>query len=113
MAIELDDDQRFVDPGAYRHHRRKDALLQESGYVVLRFLAEDVGKSLDDVYTCTGEGPDAHEAPGALAHGLRRLHEADPCQRTRLSSTARPRCSRALIACRLPIAVLRKRWYFL
>ena len=34
---------------AYRRDRRKDALLQENGYTVLRFLAEDVGKRLDDV----------------------------------------------------------------
>lgn len=33
----------------YRRDRRKDALLQENGYFVLRFLAEDVGKRLDDV----------------------------------------------------------------
>ncbi|MCL5095941.1 MAG: endonuclease domain-containing protein, partial [Candidatus Omnitrophica bacterium] len=29
--------------------RRKDALLQENGYFVLRFLTEDVGKRLDHV----------------------------------------------------------------
>jgi very-short-patch-repair endonuclease len=29
--------------------RRKDALLQEHGYFVLRFLAEDIGKRLDHV----------------------------------------------------------------
>ena len=34
---------------AYRRDRRKDQLLQENGYFVLRFLAEDVGKALDTV----------------------------------------------------------------
>ena len=29
--------------------RRKDALLQENGYFVLRFLAEDIGKRLDEI----------------------------------------------------------------
>lgn len=29
----------------YRRDRRKDQLLQENGYFVLRFLAEDVGRS--------------------------------------------------------------------
>jgi very-short-patch-repair endonuclease len=29
--------------------RRKDQLLQQNGYFVLRFLAEDVGKNLDIV----------------------------------------------------------------
>ena len=47
MAIELDGPQHLADPDAYRRDRRKDALLQENGYFVLRFLAEDVGKNLD------------------------------------------------------------------
>ena len=34
---------------AYRRDRRKDALLQENGYCVLRFLATDLGTYLDDV----------------------------------------------------------------
>jgi very-short-patch-repair endonuclease len=33
----------------YRRDRRKDQLLQEAGYFVLRFLAEDIGKHLDAV----------------------------------------------------------------
>ena len=49
LAIELDGDQHLADPDAYRRDRRKDALLQENGYFVLRFLAQDVGKHLDDV----------------------------------------------------------------
>ena len=49
LAIELDGDQHLDDPEAYRRDRRKDALLQESGYFVLRFLAQDVGNHLDDV----------------------------------------------------------------
>ncbi len=47
IAIELDGGQHLGDPDAYRRDRRKDALLQENGYQVLRFLAEDVGKNLD------------------------------------------------------------------
>ena len=49
LAIELDGDQHLADPEAYRRDRHKDALLQENGYFVLRFLAQDVGKCLDDV----------------------------------------------------------------
>ena len=49
MAVELDGAQHLADPIAYRRDRRKDQLLQESGYLVLRFLAEDVGKELDTV----------------------------------------------------------------
>ncbi len=49
IVIELDGAQHLADPDAYRRDRRKDALLQESGYFVLRFLAEDIGERLDDV----------------------------------------------------------------
>ena len=47
VAIELDGAQHLADPVAYRRDRRKDQLLQENDYVILRFLAEDVGKELD------------------------------------------------------------------
>ncbi len=49
VAIELDGGQHLADAEAYRRDRRKDALLQENGYFVLRFLAEDAGKHLDAV----------------------------------------------------------------
>jgi superfamily II DNA or RNA helicase/very-short-patch-repair endonuclease len=49
LAIELDGGQHLGDVDAYRRDRRKDALLQENGYLVLRFLAEDVGRHLDQV----------------------------------------------------------------
>ena len=49
VVIELDGGQHLADPMAYRRDRRKDQLLQENGYFVLRFLAEDVGKDLDAV----------------------------------------------------------------
>jgi superfamily II DNA or RNA helicase/very-short-patch-repair endonuclease len=49
VAIELDGAQHLADRDAYRRDRRKDHLLQENGYFVLRFLAEDVGKQLDRV----------------------------------------------------------------
>ena len=47
VAVELDGAQHLADPVAYRRDRRKDQLLQENGYFVLRFLAQDVGKELD------------------------------------------------------------------
>jgi very-short-patch-repair endonuclease len=47
LVIELDGAQHLADAEAYRRDRRKDRLLQQHGYLVLRFLAEDVGKDLD------------------------------------------------------------------
>ena len=47
LAIEIDGPQHLASPEAYRRDRRKDALLQEHGHLVLRFLAEDLGKHLD------------------------------------------------------------------
>lgn len=49
LVIELDGAQHLADAEAYRRDRRKDALLQQHRYFVLRFLAEDIGKRLDSV----------------------------------------------------------------
>jgi very-short-patch-repair endonuclease len=49
VFVELDGAQHLADVEAYRRDRRKDALLQQHGYFVLRFLAEDAGKRLDQV----------------------------------------------------------------
>ena len=49
VAIEVDGPQHLDNAEAYRRDRRKDVLLQENGYFVLRFLAEDLGKQLDTV----------------------------------------------------------------
>ena len=49
VAIELDGSQHLDGEEAYRRDRRKDQLLQEGGYFVLRFLAADVGRCLDTV----------------------------------------------------------------
>jgi hypothetical protein len=47
LAIEFDGGQHLVSEQAYRRDRRKDSLLQENGYHVLRFLATDLGRELD------------------------------------------------------------------
>jgi hypothetical protein len=65
IAVELDGEQHFAGAEAYRRDRRKDSLLQENGYLVLRFLAEDVGKRLDDVLNAIIR---------ALSHRSRRPH---------------------------------------
>lgn len=49
LVIELDGAQHLGDAEAYRRDRAKDALLQEQGYFVLRFLAEDLATNLDKV----------------------------------------------------------------
>ena len=49
VVLEIDGAQHLSDAEAYRSDRRKDALLQENGYLVLRFLAEDLGKRLNEV----------------------------------------------------------------
>ena len=49
VVIELDGAQHLADAEAYRRDRRKDALLQQNGYFVLRFLAEDASKRLDHI----------------------------------------------------------------
>ena len=49
LAVELDGLQHLTSTDAYRRDRRKDVLLQEHNYFVMRFLAEDVGRHLDTV----------------------------------------------------------------
>ena len=49
IAVELDGGQHFGDPDVHRRDRRKEASLQENGYLVPWFLAEGVGKRLDHV----------------------------------------------------------------
>jgi very-short-patch-repair endonuclease len=49
LVIELDGAQHLSDAQAYRRDRQKDALLQEQGFFVLRFLAEDLAKELGAV----------------------------------------------------------------
>jgi very-short-patch-repair endonuclease len=47
LVIEVDGVQHLGDPVSYRRDRRKDLLLQENGYRVLRFLADDLSRDLD------------------------------------------------------------------
>jgi very-short-patch-repair endonuclease len=49
LAIEVDGWHHFQEPDGYRRDRRKDVLLQEHGYLVLRFLAEDVVDRLEEI----------------------------------------------------------------
>jgi hypothetical protein len=49
IAVEIDGHHHFADLDAYRRDRRKDAVLQLAGYLVLRFLAIDIVARLEDV----------------------------------------------------------------
>ena len=75
VAVELDGGQHLADPVAYRRDRRKDRLLQENGYFVLRFLAEDVGRELeivlDTILRALSRGTNS-EAPARPLTVLRR-----------------------------------------
>jgi very-short-patch-repair endonuclease len=49
VAIEVDGYYHFQNAAAYRRDRRKDLALQEHGYLVLRFLANDVVARLEEI----------------------------------------------------------------
>jgi very-short-patch-repair endonuclease len=70
VAIELAGAQHLGDPAAYRRDRRKDQLLQEDGYLVLRFLAEDVGKDLDRVLDVVLRGLSRRTPSSSIAKPL-------------------------------------------
>ena len=67
VVIEIDGAQHLNDPVAYRRDRRKDQLLQENGYLVLRYLAEDLAKELDSVLDGILRSLSARRKPGAMA----------------------------------------------
>lgn len=49
LAVEIDGFHHFREPEGYRRDRRKDALLQRQGFLVLRFLAADVVERLEEI----------------------------------------------------------------
>lgn len=49
LAVEVDGRQHLADEDAWRRDRRKDFLLQKSGYLVLRFLAADITRRLGEI----------------------------------------------------------------
>lgn len=49
IVIELDGHYHFQSLDNYRRDRRKDRLLQQQGFLVLRFLSEDVVSDLEDI----------------------------------------------------------------
>jgi hypothetical protein len=49
LAIEIDGYFHFREAADFRRDRRKDLLLQEHGYLIARFLAEDVVSRLEEV----------------------------------------------------------------
>ncbi len=65
VAIELDGAQHLADVAAYRRDRRKDQLLQENDYFILRFLAEDVGRELDLVLDAVLRALSHRKKPGS------------------------------------------------
>ncbi|MDP2321042.1 MAG: DEAD/DEAH box helicase family protein [Acidobacteriota bacterium] len=71
LAIELDGAQHLADAAAYRRDRRKDQLLQENDYFILRVLAEDVGRELDLVLDAVLRALSRRTAPSAIASPLR------------------------------------------
>ncbi|MEX1119950.1 MAG: DUF559 domain-containing protein [Terrimicrobiaceae bacterium] len=50
LVIELDGPQHLAGEEAWRRDRRKDALLQQHGYFILRFLATDAARDLGRIF---------------------------------------------------------------
>jgi superfamily II DNA or RNA helicase/very-short-patch-repair endonuclease len=70
VVIEVDGAQHLADPVAYRRDRRKDQLLQENGYLVLRYLAEDVTQHLDSVLDGILRSMSSRRTPAFPIHAL-------------------------------------------
>ncbi|MBX3010232.1 MAG: DUF559 domain-containing protein [Caldilineaceae bacterium] len=55
VVIELDGHYHFTSLDSYRRDRRKDRLLQQHGFLVLRFLAADVVGSLEEIFAAVDQ----------------------------------------------------------
>ncbi len=64
LAVEIDGYRHFQDAEAYRRDRRKDAALQRHGYLVLRFLAQDVVARLEEILDTISEVISQRREPG-------------------------------------------------
>jgi very-short-patch-repair endonuclease len=78
VVVEVDGGQHLADPVAYRRDRRKDQLLQENGYLVLRFLAEDLGEELDTVLDGILRALASRRTPTATTHALKVVRASYP-----------------------------------
>lgn len=83
IVIELDGSRHFDNLDAYRRDREKDYLLQEHGYFVLRFLAEDLGPHLNDILDTILRALAHRQSKGVvrkgtpnIQHGVTNTHSA-------------------------------------
>jgi very-short-patch-repair endonuclease len=67
IALEIDGSQHLGRADAYRRDRSKDVLLQEHGWLILRFLAEDIAlrltETLDAILRAVDHRQCTHAAP--------------------------------------------------
>ena len=63
LAVEIDGYHHFQDPDAYRRDRRKDLELQRQGFLVLRFLADDVVERLEEILATIRDAVTHRRAP--------------------------------------------------
>lgn len=80
VVIEVDGALHLGDAEAYRRDRRKDRLLQEHGYTVLRFLAEDLAKDLDTVLDAVLQSLANSEIYAAVQRTRMSRDSADLCE---------------------------------
>jgi very-short-patch-repair endonuclease len=70
VVVDVDGGLHLADAVAYRRDRRKDQLLQENGYLVLRFLAEDLAKELDSVLDAVLRSLSSRRTSNESVHAL-------------------------------------------
>lgn len=63
IVIELDGHFHFGSLDSYRRDRRKDRILQQQGFLVLRFLAEDVVRDLEDILDAVDQALASRQSP--------------------------------------------------
>lgn len=63
IVIELDGHYHFQSLDNYRRDRRKDRILQQQGFLVLRFLSEDVVRDLEEILKTIDQALTSRQSP--------------------------------------------------
>ena len=89
LAVEIDGYYHFRDAEAYRRDRRKDLELQKHGFLVVRVLADDVVRRLEEVLDQVLAAVASRRGHHPRAHAHEPIERADPGRPGRAGAAAR------------------------
>jgi hypothetical protein len=69
IAVEIDGYYHFTGPDSYRRDRRKDVLLQQHGFLVMRYLAEDIVPRMGEILQSIRTAVQSRESQSTILDG--------------------------------------------